>query len=115
MLFLAGCAGSNVAGVFFAQTAGPDGDRVVAGSLEAVANSTQAALSRLGLEAVATPKGEAVHITSKTKSGAGFTLVLTREQTRQGEQTRVRLQWADGHDDQAGVQILSEVSAKAKG
>src|SRR5262249_39264763 len=114
-LSLTGCAGTNMAGLFFAQTTGPDGDRVVAGSLETVAVSTQEALTRLGLHAAATRQGEAIHVTGKTKAGASFTIVLTREQTRQGEQTRVRLQWGEGRDDQAGVQILAEVAGKAKG
>jgi hypothetical protein len=109
-LILAGCANVDVAGLFLAQKTGANGDRVVAGSLEAVATSTQASLSSLGLHAVSTRKGEAIHITSTTKNGASFTLILTRDQTRAGEQTRIRLEWGNGRDDEAGVQILSEVS-----
>src|SRR5262249_11129665 len=68
----------------------PVGDRVVTGSLEAVAQSTQANLTKLGLAAEITKQGEAYYVTSRTSTGARFTLVLTREQTAQGEQTRVR-------------------------
>jgi hypothetical protein len=114
-LFAAGCAGTNMAGLFFAQSTGPNGERVVAGSLETVATGAQATLSQLGLHAVVTRQGEAIHISSRTKNGANFTLVLTREQTKPGEQTHIRLQWGDGRDDEAGVQILSEVTAKARG
>jgi len=111
-LLLAGCANSNFAGVFSAQNDVLTGNDVVAGKLEFVATSTQDKLSRLGFNVVLTHEGEAIHLSSAAKSGATFTLVLTREQTRQGEQTRIKLQWGHGYDREAAVQILSEVTAK---
>jgi hypothetical protein len=111
-LSLAGCANTNFAGLFFAQSAAPTGDGVVEGKLDVVAVAMQAKLSRLGFNMVLTHEGEAIHLTSTTKNGATFTLVLTREQTAQGEQTRIKLQWGNGYDREAAVQIQSEVTGK---
>jgi hypothetical protein len=113
VLWATGCADSKVAGLFLAQGAGPGGDRVVVGSLDAVAGSTQTTLTNLGLHAISSREGDAIRITSTTKTGASFTLVLTREPTKQGEQTRIKLEWSNGRDEAAGVNILSEVTAKA--
>jgi len=111
-LFVAGCANSNFAGLFFAQGDVPTGNEVVAGKLEVVAATTQAKLARLGFNMVLTNQGEAIHLTGTTKTGATFTLVLTREQEAQSEQTRIKLQWGNGYDREAGLQVLSEVMPK---
>jgi hypothetical protein len=111
-LSLAGCANSSLTGMFFAQNNLATGDGVVVGKLDDVALSAQAKLQRLGLKVTMTREGEAIHLASTTRSGATFKLVLTREMTAQGEQTRVKLQWGSGYDQAAAVQILAEVAPK---
>jgi hypothetical protein len=111
-LFQAGCANTNFAGLFFGQSDIPNGDGVVVGKLDVVAASTQAKLQQLGFKVAMTQEGDAIHLTSATKGGATFKLVLTREMTRQGEQTRIKLQWGNGYDRAAAVQILAEVTPK---
>jgi len=86
-----------------------EGDRVLAGSLEAVSRSTQASLSELGLLASTTRNGDTVRIESKSRSGYHFTLMLTREKSDEGQQTQVHLEWKEGKDDREGFQILSQL------
>ena len=94
---------------------GGDGqDRLVAGSLEAVAQSTHNTLTQLGFAASRTQKGDAIYITSKTVAGASFTLVLTRVKTPEGEKTKVHLQWDGAKDDQTGLHILGQVEANSR-
>jgi hypothetical protein len=90
-LLLAGCASSDVAGVLGLRT---DGDRLVDGSLDVVAQRTKDRLVGLGLTAEVNKKGEAFYIDSMF-NGARFTLVLTSEKAGQKEQTRIKLQWVD--------------------
>jgi len=87
---------------------------VVAGSLEVVAQSAQASLTQMGLAATVNRQGEAVSIASKTAAGAKFTLVLTREKTKDGEQTRVRVEWDGASDEQMGFQLLAQLEALSK-
>jgi len=114
MMFLVGCDSVT----WFIKGDFPNGDpssdgSVVVGKLDDVALSAQAKLQGLGLKVNMTREGEAVHLASATRSGAAFKLVMTREMTAQGEQTRIKLQWGNGYDRAAAVQILSEVAPKA--
>ncbi len=111
-LFLAGCANSSFTGLFFAQNDLATGDGVVVGKLDDVALTAQAKLQHLGFKVAMTREGEAIHLASTTRTGATFKLVLTREMTTQGEQTRVKLQWGNGYDKAAAVQVLAEVAPK---
>jgi hypothetical protein len=120
-LLLAGCASFDVAGFPILgrfQTVGydvslqsptPGRDRVVAGSLEVVAESAKTSLSQMGLAATVNRKGEAIHIASKTAAGAKFTLVLTREKTKDGEQTRAHVEWDGARDDQIDFKLLAQL------
>jgi hypothetical protein len=101
-LLLAGCASSDVAGVIGLKT---DGDRLVDGSLDVVAQRTKDRLGVLGLKAEVNKKGEAIYIDS-VFNGARFTLVLTSEKTGQTEQTRIKLQWVDKASGDAARLIL---------
>lgn len=92
----------------------PGGDRVVTGSVETVAQSTQATLSRLGLMATSTRKGDAIYIASSTTTGAKFSLVLTREKGLEGEKTRIHVEWENGRDEQVAFQLLSQLETAAK-
>lgn len=112
LALLAGCANTSFTGMFFAQNDLATGDGVVVGKLDDVALSTQAKLQRLGLQVAMTREGEAIHLSSATRGGATFKLILTREMTPQGEQTRIKLKWGNGYDRAAAVQILAEVAPK---
>lgn len=94
--------------------AGAGKDRVVAGSLETVAASTQESLQQLGLVATSTREGDAVRITATTKTGQHFSLVLTRAKTDQGEVTHVRFEWDRDRDEGMEMQILSQVEVRGR-
>jgi hypothetical protein len=107
---LAGCRVPDYLRVNYLQTggAGP-GDRVVAGSLEAVAGSTEARLQQLGIQTLLTEEGDAIRIACTTRSGGRFFLVLTRVQTPEGERTRLRLELGSGLDVKTGLQVLADL------
>jgi hypothetical protein len=109
LVLLAGCASLDLVSFFSLQSQTSGRDRVVAGSLDVVAQSAQTSLSQMGLAATVNRQGEAIYVASKTATGAKFTLVLTRENTKDGEQTRVRLEWDSASDEQTGFQLLSQV------
>ena len=110
-VLFAGCASFDVASFFSLQSQPSGRDRVVVGSLETVAQSAQTSLGQMGLTASANRKGEAIYIDSKTPSGAKFTLVLTREKTKDGEQTRAHVEWDGASDDKTGFQLLAQLEA----
>jgi len=117
LALLGGCADVDLLDFHFLQssgTPGPNGDRVVAGSVETVAQSTQAGLAELGISTFVTREDQAVRLTCTTRVGARFFLVLTRDKTEQGEQTRVHLEWQDQPDDQTHSQVLARIDAQAK-
>ena len=107
-LLAAGCASTDVAAFFALQSQTAGHDRVVSGSAEVVAQSAQATLQQMGLAATVSQKGEAIYIASKTGKGAKFTLVLTREPSKNGEQTRVHVEWDGPVDEQTGFQLLGQ-------
>jgi hypothetical protein len=111
---ISGCASLDLTGFFALQGQTPGLDRVVAGSLEAVAQSTQTTLTQMGLAATVNRKGEAVYISSKTAGGAKFALVLTREKTKDGEQTRVHVEWDGAGDEQTSLKLLGQIEAQIR-
>jgi hypothetical protein len=113
-LGIAGCKTFDLNLQWFQTGPTPGGDRVLAGSLESVAASTEGTLSRLGLFASSTRKGDAIYISSSTITGAKFTLVLTREKSQEGERTRVHVDWENGRDEQVAFQLLSQLEASHK-
>jgi hypothetical protein len=112
MFLMAGCTITDL--FLFTRTDPATGDRVVVGSVDAVALTTQKSLQRLGMQAVVTTVGQEVHISSQTRNGSRFEFILTREQSGQGERTHIRMHWWDNRDDQASVQILAEVDKEHK-
>lgn len=114
LVLLSGCASLDLSGFFALQGQATGHDRVVAGSLEAVAQSTQTTLTQMGLAATVNRKGEAVYISSKTAGGARFTLVLTREKTKDGEQTRVRVEWEGVSDEQTSLKLLGQIETQVR-
>jgi hypothetical protein len=89
-------------------------DRVVAGSLETVAGSTEDSLRQLGLMVASTREGEAIRLKATTKTGQHFSLVLTRHTSAQGDLTRIRFEWDGGRDENMEMQILSQVEVRGK-
>jgi len=114
LLCLAGCESSQLTGFFALESHANGRDRVVAASVDSVAQSAQATLSNLGMEATVTRQGEAVRVASKTSKGALFTLVLTREMVNGLEHTRARIEWADGREDPVGGQLLAALDMVSK-
>ena len=116
LIILAGCKSFDGSGLLFLQK-DASGDRVVAGSLDTVAESARSTLTQLGFVAMTSRQGDAIRINCKTSAGSQFTLVLTRE-PKPGdsglEQTRVRIEWDGKSDDQTSVQVLSQVEANTR-
>jgi hypothetical protein len=104
LLLAVGCASTDVVGMFGLKTDG--NERVVEGSLDAVAQSSRDRLVKLGLAAQVNNQGDTVYINSATHNGIRFTLVLTRERVGEKERTRIRLQWQDQRDGDMANQIL---------
>jgi hypothetical protein len=111
---VAGCASLDISGLFSFESDSSGKDRVIAGSLESVAYSTQATLNQMGLATVVSRKAETVRISSRTSSGASFAMVLTREKTKDGEQTRVRIEWDGAADEPMAGQILAKLQSAPK-
>jgi hypothetical protein len=113
---LAGCSSlNNVAGYFALASDASGQDRLVAGSLESVAQSTQGTLSQLGFSASQSQRGDSIYISSKTATGASFTLVLTRAKQADGsEKTKIHLDWNGAKDDQTGVHILGQLDGTTR-
>lgn len=111
VLLLAGC---SLRELFTAvQYSDPGtGDRVVAGSLETVAQNTQGTLRRLGMDAYLTSEGDVIRVTSRTSRGDGFAVVLTRVRTDSGENTRVHIEWEKTADNATHTQILAGIDAQ---
>ena len=113
-LALAGCDSlKNLNVDAAALLASGGGDRVVAGSLEVVAGSTEGALKGMGLFVNTTTEGESIRIRA-TRSGQHFSLVLTRQKSERGDMTRVRFEWDDSRDEGMETQILSQVEVQGK-
>jgi hypothetical protein len=115
-LALAGCDGLrdlNLSAAALLATGGSD--RVVAGSLEEVSGSTQAALQQFGMLVSSTREGDAIRIRATARSGQHFSLVLTRKKSEGRELTNLRFEWDGGRDENMEMQILSQVETPGKG
>lgn len=111
-LLAAGCVLPDYLGLSAVQSTGPGGDRLVAGSLETVSQSTQGSLQKLGFNVVATPEAEAVRLSCSTRANNRFDVVLTRVRSQQGEQTRVRIEWKGAVDEKIGLQIFEQLEVQ---
>jgi uncharacterized cupredoxin-like copper-binding protein len=110
---VAGCSTLDVAGFLALKDDG--NERVVNGSLDAVAQSTQSDLSQMGFHASVTRNGETIRVASKTSMGKTFTVVLKAAKGPNGEQaTKIRVEWDGEGDQQTGLQLLAQIEAAAK-
>jgi hypothetical protein len=113
VILAAGCQNELVSGLIGTKT-DANGDQVLVGSLQTVALSTQGSLQRVGVSVVRTDQQGAVRLACTNQKGGHFTFVLTSERNYQAaEQTRMRLEWQDGRDDQFGLYILALVAREA--
>lgn len=115
LVLLTGCAATDLSGFAFLKTSNGAGDQLIYADLETVSAAASAALSSLGLTAVTTNKGEAIHIASTTKNGARFVLELTRERSATGERTRARINWENGKDEAFAFELLARLVARQRG
>jgi hypothetical protein len=127
LAFTAGCSTLDVAGFLSLNNDRGANEHVVAGSFEAVAQSTQSTLQQMGFAATLSRSSETIRIASKTSSGKGFTVVLSRstsvpsklspaEAQNAGaqERTSIRIEWDGEGDQQTGLQLLAQIDAAAK-
>jgi hypothetical protein len=92
-----------------AASKGPVREIALAGSVDAVAASTKSALEGVGLSAVVTNSGEAVRVSSASRKGQKFTLVLTH--STDGK-THARIEWEGSPDDETGTVVLAMLAAE---
>jgi len=108
LAIMAGCALPDKFGLSFLQTTDAGGDRLVAGSLENVSETTQAGLKRLGIKVVQTSQAQDVRLAATTPAGDHFAVVLTQVKTEEGERVRVRLEGASSSHQEMVVKIISD-------
>ncbi|CAN5566335.1 hypothetical protein BH10PLA2_BH10PLA2_23620 [soil metagenome] len=84
-------------------------DRVINAQIDQVASKTQVTLTNLGYVATVNRQGEEYRIASKNSYGDKFAVVLTSIKTKDGEQTKARIDWEGGRDDQTGFLILAQL------
>ncbi|MCC6416622.1 MAG: hypothetical protein IT429_00055 [Gemmataceae bacterium] len=107
VLLVVGCASTDVAGMLFLGASGDE--RLVAGSLETVAQATRDRLVKLDVQAELSKQGEAFHIACTTTAGQRFRLILTSEKAGNAEKTRIRLEWVGDRNDGLTLQILGRL------
>lgn len=115
LLISAGCAMPESVAAFFFQSS-PDGDRVIAGSVDNVSLMMQGTLRRLGLQfdvAEQPDKGE-IRLASTGTKGDRFVVVLKQAQSDKGTFTRVHVEWEQKKDQQTHAQIFASVDAQTK-
>lgn len=113
ILGLAGCASLESFNLLLQSTASGR-DRLVSGSPQSVSLATQATLNQLGLTAVVNEQAGAIRISSATRTGQRFLILLTRIEKEQSERTRVHIEWEGTGDEQTGFQILSQLEVQTR-
>jgi hypothetical protein len=81
-------------------------EQVVNSTLEQVAERIENEMRRLGLQVAVAPSGDTVRITSTTKTGQGFVVLLSRVPGPQGEQTNIHVNWHQAPDAELWAQLL---------
>ena len=110
-----GCENFDKMGSYFTVDAEvTPSNRVINAPVEQVLITTQSKLSSLGYAATVTRQGEEIRVSAKTSHGFKFTVVLTSIKGKDVEQTRARMEWEGGRDDQTGMLILNWLEASGK-
>jgi hypothetical protein len=82
-------------------------EQVVNDTLDQVAQRIESEMRRLGLQVAVAPSGDAVRITSTTKTGQRFVVVLKHVTGPRGEQqTNLRVEWDQAPDRELWSQLL---------
>ena len=68
----------------------------------------------LGYAPTTTRQGDEVRIGAKNSMGYKFTVILTAVKTKDSEQTKARIEWEGGRDDQTGMMILARLQPTSK-
>lgn len=113
LLFLAGCTLESFS-LKYRQNDPAGRDRVITGSVDTVAFSTQAMLRDLGFTAVATQEGQMVRLTCNNSRGTTFYVLLTRVENQGEARTRVQIQWEKNADEHLAFQLLTQLEAGQK-
>jgi hypothetical protein len=109
LFLVAGCALDSFSLSAFGTSKG-DGP-VIAGSLDAVAVSSQKAMSEMNLFVSVRRDGDTAKLTSTTPGGKRFTLVLKGRKTAHGDETQLSIQWEKEADDAFWLQLAAAVAA----
>jgi hypothetical protein len=65
----------------------------------------------MGLQVQTTTEGETLRLTSTSKSGQQFSVLLTRAMTVSGEKTEMRVEWQNSHEADVWADLLRLVLA----
>jgi len=103
VFFVSGCTLDSFSLNVFG-TAKDDGP-VVAGSLDAVSASTTDTLRNMGLFVSTHRDGDTVKLTSTTRDGKRFTLLLKARKTDHGDETTVGIRWEKDADEGFWLQL----------
>lgn len=106
LVLLLGCKSLDLDLALTSDSAGRT--RIVSGSVEGVARSTQLVLQEMGLEATSTRDGDAIRLRSRTNRGQKFDVVITR--SAEGK-ALVRIEWEGTADDGVGMSLLATLGA----
>jgi hypothetical protein len=103
LVLVTGCAFKlgNLAQVNVKVTEQVDND-----SIDRVAERLENEMRRLGLQVAVTPGADVVRVTSTTKSGQRFIVVLSRVKGQQGKRTTVHIDWEQVSDNNLWLQLL---------
>ena len=112
LLLLTGCTLDSLTVKYRQGDAGRD--RVIAGSLDSVAMSTQGMLRDLGFTAVASQEGQTVRLTCTNSHGARFYVLLSKIENQGEERTRVQVKWEKNADEHLTFQLLTQLEAGGK-
>jgi hypothetical protein len=97
---------------FLVSITGRDGSpKVVSGSVDEVAMSLQAALSRVQIIVQMDRAGPDIRLAGMTQSGKKFTLVLRDQSTAGSRKTAVAVEWEGGVDEKFWGLVLEVLTA----
>jgi hypothetical protein len=111
----AGCENMDkVSGYFMVDPEPSAQNRLVNAPLDQVSAKVQSSMSSLGLAANTSKQGEEVRISAKESNGVKLTVVLTAIKGKDGDQTRARIEWDGGRDEQTAMLILQQLNVFSK-
>jgi hypothetical protein len=82
-------------------------EQVVNDSLDRVAQKLEREMRRLGLEVVVSQDASIMRLTSTSKAGQKFDVLLSKAEGPQGERTQVRVEWEKAPDAALWAQLAA--------